>query len=612
MKTSFKIILCLLLLLPLQLFAQSQQQVMVREYREKSQKTPLEGVSLSVQNAGSSISDAQGSMTLQFRTLKAGDAVQVRRVDLAGYEIFNREAVEQWTISPQQAFNLVLCRSDRFKQLRDQYMRVSSASYERQYKQDQARLAALRKENKLQEEAYQQQLSELENNYYEQLDNLENYVDRFARIDLSELNAQEQHLIELVQEGKIDEAIQLYESADYLSQYTTQVNDLKEINRAQAVLAQVEAEKLSARDKVQAAINRQVQTYQLAGGRENFNKIAALLKGVADADTTNIDAVMAYGEFCLNQNKFDECEKYMNIYMRQSVGNKHAQILACLNLGRMYGSKYVFDLAERYDLEAVRLAKEFYEEDASKMPVYINTRCTLHTLYIYISEYKKALAYTESLKNDLEKCYDEDSESWRGKLSTLYGEQGSLQYQLNNDLEKAESLFLKHYNLSKLNIKESNGSIESVDLLMDAITSLNKFYYDTNQWNKMESYMLEELSYCEETYNKCPDNEIRYLLSVFNNLSELYYHLSNLEQSHLYLDKALALLPDYLKLYDESTTYFDQMNLYDVASQLYYKEGNLEQAKQFATQCLDAYNKMPDELKEGLEELVQRNQDYIK
>ena len=134
MKTSFKIILCLLLLLPLQLFAQSQQQVMVREYREKSQKTPLEGVSLSVQNAGSSISDAQGSMTLQFRTLKAGDAVQVRRVDLAGYEIFNREAVEQWTISPQQAFNLVLCRSDRFKQLRDQYMRVSSASYERQYK----------------------------------------------------------------------------------------------------------------------------------------------------------------------------------------------------------------------------------------------------------------------------------------------------------------------------------------------------------------------------------------------------------------------------------------------------------------------------------------------
>lgn len=612
MKTSFKIILCLLLLLPLQLFAQSQQQVMVREYREKSQKTPLEGVSLSVQNAGSSISDAQGSMTLQFRTLKAGDAVQVRRVDLAGYEIFNREAVEQWTISPQQAFNLVLCRSDRFKQLRDQYMRVSSASYERQYKQDQARLAALRKENKLQEEAYQQQLSELENNYYEQLDNLENYVDRFARIDLSELNAQEQHLIELVQEGKIEEAIQLYESADYLSQYTTQVNDLKEINRAQAVLAQVEAEKLSARDKVQAAINRQVQTYQLAGGRENFNKIAALLKGVADADTTNLDALWAYGDHCLHQNKFDECEKYMNIYMRQSVGNKHSQIFACLNLGRMYFSKFVFDQAEKYELAAVKLAKELYEEDASKMPVYINTRCTLHTLYIYISEYEKALAYTESLKNDLEKCYNENPESWRGKLSNFYGEQGSLQYKLNKDIEKAESLFNKCYDLSKQNLQESDGSIDSIDLLMDAINSINEFYYNTNQWYKMESFMLEELNYREESYKRNPNQEIRYLLGVYNNLSELYINLNKLEESHKYLEKALNLLPLHLELYDEITVSFDIMNLYDVASQLYNKEDNYELSRQYATMCLEAYNRIPNEMKEGLEELVQRNQYYLK
>ncbi len=382
MIAKFRILLCLVLLLPLQLFAQSQQQVVVREYREKSQKTPLEGVSLSVQNAGSVLSDAQGSMTLQFRTLKAGDQVQVRRVDMDGYEIFNRDAVDQWTISPQQAFNLVLCRSDLFKQMRDQYMRVSSASYERQYKQYQARLAALRKENKLQEEAYQQQLTELENNYYDQLENLENYVDKFARIDLSELSAQEQHLIELVQEGRVEEAIDLYESADYLSQYTTQVNELKEIDCAQAMLAQVEAEKLTARDKIQAAINRQVQTYQLAGGRENFNKIAALLKGVADADTTNLDALWAYGDHCLHQNKFDECEKYTNLYLRQCVDNKKAQVLACLNLGRMYGSKYVFDLAEKYFLESVRLAKEYYEENPNGLILFVDARCALHTLYI--------------------------------------------------------------------------------------------------------------------------------------------------------------------------------------------------------------------------------------
>lgn len=600
-----------MLLLPLQLFAQSQQQVMVREYREKSQKTPLEGVSLSVQNAGSSISDEQGSMTLQFRTLKAGDAVQIRRVDLAGYEIFNREAVEQWTISPQQAFNLVLCRSDRFKQLRDQYMRVSSASYERQYKQDQARLAALRKENKLQEEAYQQQLSELENNYYEQLDNLENYVDRFARIDLSELNAQEQHLIELVQEGKIEEAIQLYESADYLSQYTTQVNDLKEINRAQAVLAQVEAEKLSARDKVQAAINRQVQTYQLAGGRENFNKISALLKGVADADTTNLDAVWAYSDFCLNQNKFSECEKYTNIYMRQCGDNKKAQALACLNLGRMFFTKYVFDLAEKYELEAVKLSKEYYEENSNALTLYINAQCALHTLYIYIGQPEKVLSFTESLKNDLEKAYKEDPGEWRGKLSVFYGDLGFMHY-YNNDVDNAESMFIKSYNLARQNVEVKDGSVVNVFDLMSVIITINQFYYNTGQWDKMEHYMLEELNYREESYNKSPDKEIRYLLSVYNNLSELYYNLDIFNKAHLYLDKALSLLPAYLELYDEVTVSYDKMNLYDVASQLYYKEGNIERARQYAAQCLEAYCKVPDELKGELEELYNRNHEYLK
>lgn len=602
----------LLLFLPLLLVAQSQQQVQVREYKEKAQKTPLEGVSLSVQNAGSTMSDAQGNMTLQFRTLKAGDQVQVRRVDLTGYEIFNSDAVEQWTISPQNTFNLVLCRSDRFKQMRDNYMRISSASYERQYKQDQARLAALRKENKLQEEAYQQQLADLENSYYEQLDNLENYVDRFTRIDLSELSEQEQHLIELVQEGKIDEAIQLYESADYLSQYNAQVKDLQEINRAQAALAKVEAEKLEARDKVQAAIHRQVQTYQLAGGRENFNKISALLKGVADADTTNLDAVWAYGEHCLNQNNFDECEKYMHVFLRQCEDNPLLQSQSYLTLGKMFGSKFVFDQAEKYDLLAVSTAERSFAADSVKsLRHLLNAYCELHSFYEFTNQFESALSFTEKLRNRLESCYNEDPENWTISLVYLYAQQGRVYYYTSNDFDKAEQLLKKSYALAKQLVEDIN-SIKTTDLLMNTILRLNQLYYSEKQWQKMESYMLEELNLRQQSYEKNLDNEVRYLLAVYNNLTELYYNLDRLEDSHQYLDKALNCLTEVIKLYEESSIIYDKVNLYDVASQLYYKEGNMEQARMYATQCLESYNNLPDELKEGLEELVQRNQDYLK
>ena len=230
-----------------QLLAQSTQQVKVVEYNGREQKTPLAGVSLTVQNAGSTMSDDQGSLTLQFRSLKAGDPVQVRRLELSGYEIFNQDAVSTWTISPQRTFTLVLCKSERFKALCDQYNAAASASYERQLKRDRQKLEDLKKEGKLKDAEYAQQMSALEDQYNHQLDNLENYVDRFARIDLSEIGTQEQRIIDLVQEGNMDEAVRLYESGDYLGKYQAQVRDIQEIDRAQVRLAQIEAEKMQSR-----------------------------------------------------------------------------------------------------------------------------------------------------------------------------------------------------------------------------------------------------------------------------------------------------------------------------------------------------------------------------
>ena len=611
MLARIKILLCLVLLFqPFLLMAQSQQQVQVREYKEKQQKTPLEGVSLSVQNAGSGLSDAQGQLTLQFRTLKAGDAVQVRRVDLSGYEIFNRDAVDQWTISPQQTFNLVLCRSDRFKQLRDQYLVVSSNSYANQYKKDQARLAALRKENKLQEEAYQQQLAELEENYYEQLDNLENYVDRFARIDLSELSSQEQRLVELVQQGKIDEAIELYESADYLSQYNAQVKDLKEIESAQQRLAQVEAEKLAARDKVRQAISRQVQTYQLAGGQENYRKITSLLKGVADADTTNLDAVWQYGSYCLNQNLFAEGEKYMNIYIRQSQDNRAHLSKAYAVLGELYTLMYKFDMAEKYDLLAVELGEQCVAEDSARfMPSLINAQCALYNLYTFIDNLEAADAFSDILQQRLELYYSAEPEIWWKRLVSFYNELGYVIYQLEDNYEESNKLFIKAYNIAKEYTLLYE--FDSKDCIRQSIIYLCEVYYYKEQWEKMLPFMLEDLQYSLEAYAKNPDNQSMYLFSVYNNICELYFHLDNYITAQEYLQKALELLPSIRQTFDKESSAFSEMNLYDAASQLYHGMNDIEKMREYAQKTLDCYNLLPVEKQQGQEELVARNKAFL-
>ncbi len=206
-----RLALCVfLLLISIVAAAQTTQKGIVQEYNDKAKKTPLPGVELNIRSANSTVSDKGGQFYLQFQTRKPGDAVTVRRIEKLGYEIFNKEAVDQWNINPDRPFVIVMCRSDRFKQLRDNYEKVASASYARQLKKDQAALEKLKADGKLKEEEYQKQRLKLIEDYEKQLDNLETYVDRFSRIDLSEINAEEQDIIELVKAGKMEEAISRY------------------------------------------------------------------------------------------------------------------------------------------------------------------------------------------------------------------------------------------------------------------------------------------------------------------------------------------------------------------------------------------------------------------
>ena len=186
MKPLKKLLACLLSFVSVASFGQSTQPGFVKEYNERMQKTPLSEVEIVISNASTTASEKDGHFMLQFRTLKPGDKVNVRRIEKLGYEIFNKEALEQWFISrDKRPFTVIMCKSDRFKRIRDTYSRVSSESYERQLKKEESHLEAERKAGKLKEAEYEAALKKLNDEYDQQLENLDNYVDRFARIDLS-------------------------------------------------------------------------------------------------------------------------------------------------------------------------------------------------------------------------------------------------------------------------------------------------------------------------------------------------------------------------------------------------------------------------------------------
>lgn len=285
---------------------QTAQSGFIKEYCEKATKKPLSGVELDVRYANSTVTDKKGAFTLNFLTLKPGQRVNVRDIHKAGYELFNKEAIEQWNINPSTPFTIVMCRQDRFKKIRDNYERVSSESYKRQFDAEKLKLDQLMEAGKLMEAEYNKQLSELYELHEKQLDNLMNYVDRFSRIDLSELSAEEQKIIDLVQQGKIDEAIANYDSQNYVAKFSTQVKEFDKANEAIARLEKIKAEKDEALTSLLGSINRQIETLKLAGGKENFDKILTLYGQVVETGYFEPEFLSAYLTELTQQGFFDK------------------------------------------------------------------------------------------------------------------------------------------------------------------------------------------------------------------------------------------------------------------------------------------------------------------
>lgn len=570
------------------LLAQSEQRITVLEYNGKEGKTPLAQVGVTVLNAGSALSDDKGEATLKFRTLHAGDRVSVRRIEKAGFEIFNSQAIEQWSVSPQRPFQIVLCRSEKFMALRDQYSRVASDSYAKQYKAAQARLAAERKKTKMLEETYQQKMLDLENQYQQQLEDLENYVDQFARIDLSELNNQQSELIKLVQDGKIDKAIQKYESADYQAQYKKQCEEIAKIDRAQAQLTVVEAQKRSEREKVFQAIHRQIATYRLAGGRENFQKVTDLMKSVADADTTNLEAVFDYARHALNQSLYAESETYFNIYIHGCQNSPALQASAYSLLGQSYMLKHEFEKAEVAYLHAISILQPLADKEPERFAhQLLNFKYNLSNNYIWTNQIEKAKQIQITAVQECENIYTENPSEYAELLVNLHSTNCRV-LQFLGDSEAAMVSGKRALEIAR-SIYEHNEETSSPIIV--ALSSMGQICYMSENWQELTNCQKEYSIITEELYQKNPDSYLIYVKDAFNNLADAQiqlYQLDNAEQSFNKAESYTKIMVEK----DPSIHFYDQFTVYETGARLYKQKGNIEKMIFYRDAALKAYEQM--------------------
>ena len=518
--------------------AQATQPCIVKQYNQKQAKTPLAGVQVEVRDAGTVASASDGTLTLKFATLKPGDKVTMRRVTKTGYEIFNKTAIDQWNISRnQQRFEIVLVQSAYFTQLKSKLTQSSTDNYKKKYEQEKAEKERLLKTGKLKEAEYRQQLNDLEDQYDNALKNLDNYIDQFARIDLSEVSEEEQRILEMVEQGKIDEAVKAYEELDISGMLRQARENVKAIDEGIEKLEDKRNQELQAIADLKERQKREIATLKLAGGKDNYDKVARMMKENALADTTDINAVWEYASFAHYQKDFKEAERFYLICFNGSKGDLYQKTTFQNDLGILYSDLHDYAKAEKYYLKAqenyILLFSQYPEIYRSKLATIQNN---LGNLYLNLHNQNKAEEFYIKALENFSILSVQNPDAYRADLATSQNNLGVL-YENLHDYTKAEAYYLMALENST-QLFNQNPEAFRIDITK-SYNNLALLYYNLHDYAKAEKFRLKTLENYTYLFNHNPNAYRADLATAQHNLGLLYESLQNYDKAEKYYLMAL-------------------------------------------------------------------------
>lgn len=569
--------ICILLAVQMTAIAQTIQKGFVKEYNEELEKTPLENVELVVTNAGTTVSDPKGAFTLNFRTLSAGNHVSVRRIEKLGYEVFNKDALEQWNINPDEAFTIVMCRSDRFKRIRDSYNKVSSESYARQLAVEEAVLTELYDNGKLQREEYEDSLKNLKLEYEQQLETIDTYVDRFARIDLSELSDEEFEIIKLVRVGNITEAIKKYETMGLVDKYRQEVDDIKAIDAAVDKLEALRDAKDSAKKTVTESVIRQANAYYLAGGKDNHNKIEILLEEFIKIDTTNIEAILFYADYLQTQNKPHTALRYYQMCQDYGFGNDVAKGFYQMDLSSVYFNIGDFELAENWAEAALHCFERTSEG-------YLKASHNLATIYTTRGKYTEAESILDNILNEVEsRGENEYTPSFNAIFYHTYANVYYKQRRFEEALEMSEK--------SIRNVKLLKPTEQTSRIYVGCLTMLGGIKNFLGDYNAAVAALSEAAARLEISYQKNPSAYITEYYVLLTNLGVLYFNMSEFALAKETFLKEIELLDasDRMEVQTRDFVNYNKAVCYNNLGYLHYVKGDYVESVGYYIQSLAIY-----------------------
>lgn len=482
---------CTALLISVSFSAQVSQKGNVRIFN--SQHTPLPRVQLMAIGAPATDTDNNGEFCFHFLNHKAGTAISSPQAYKKGYEVVNSDMLNGWILSEKRSLDIVMAPEGTIEEQKNHYYAIAIAHFSKLRNKTVQEINHLYAQQKITQAERAQRLKELAEENHTFMNMLDKYAEKFARINPDDITQIEKQVLKLVEDGKLTEAIELYNNSGLIVQARQKLQQRTQADEDIDLLAE--------------RMYRYADLCALAGGKENEQKAYDTYKWIAEILPDRFSYVLKYvlqkitlGEQDLEE-WADRCQK---------LAFDEKSLIQVLNLKTLIATNIRKDYSKAFEYN--QQALEILQQAQEAMPSgdYLAVmQITLHqTAYLLeaIHEWEQAEeVYLSNIKNLEEQIAVSDNQLFiriqKGSLLDSYTSLMRL-YSQKEDLEKARQTAAK---IKEISLNDPNLDEEKrISIELNYLDMLLDFAMNAGQMKEAYKIAAEAYTKAEVLYQKNP------------------------------------------------------------------------------------------------------------
>lgn len=482
---------CTALLISVSFSAQVSQKGNVRIFN--SQHTPLPGVQLMAIGAPATDTDNNGEFCFHFLNHKAGTAISSPQAYKKGYEVVNSDMLNGWILSEKRSLDIVMAPEGTIEEQKNHYYAIAIAHFSKLRNKTVQEINHLYAQQKITQAERAQRLKELAEENHTFMNMLDKYAEKFARINPDDITQIEKQVLKLVEDGKLTEAIELYNNSGLIVQARQKLQQRTQADEDIDLLAE--------------RMYRYADLCALAGGKENEQKAYDTYKWIAEILPDRFSYVLKYvlqkitlGEQDLEE-WADRCQK-LAFDEKSLIQVLNLKTLIATNIRKDYSKAFEYN---QQALEILQQAQEAMPSGDYLAVMQITLNQTAYLLEA-IHEWEQAEeVYLSNIKNLEEQIAVSDNQLFiriqKGSLLDSYTSLMRL-YSQKEDLEKARQTAAKIKEIS-LNDPDLNEE-KRISIELNYLDMLLDFAMNAGQMKEAYKIAAEAYTKAEVLYQKNP------------------------------------------------------------------------------------------------------------